>query len=66
MELTQTVSHLVLDFLFRSRTSFNNAVRAAATGRDADSLLSPRAVLADSTHNESPADNFHGECFEVF
>ena len=68
MELTGTVRHLILDFLIRSHVDDRKTpLEQPPNGRDAGSLLSLFAVLADSTHNESPRrPTFYGECFEVF
>ena len=55
MELTGTVRHLILDFLIRSHADDRKTpLEQPPIGRDADSLLSLFAVLADSTLNESP------------
>lgn len=55
MELTDSVRHLILDFLIRSHADDRKTpLEQPPIGRDADSLLSLLAVLADSTLNESP------------
>jgi hypothetical protein len=54
VELTGTVSHLILDFWIRSHADDRKTpLKQPPIGRDADSLLSLFAVLADSTFNES-------------
>lgn len=68
MELTEIVSHLILDFMIRSHADDRKTpLEQPPIGRGTDSLLSLCAVLADSTLNESPRrPTSYGDCFEFF